>query len=407
MIFIVDMAKSLIHLRICLATASLLLSGCASVERLPPADNMHMLSEIPGMPDIRFWGDEPPVNSAQRTAVLRQQITSAPGYDPEAPVHFLAISGGGQKGAFGAGLLTGWTASGTRPEFRLVTGISTGALIAPFAFLGPDYDNVIRELYTRFSTKDVLEPRFVSGLFSADSITDNNPLRDILKKHLTPVELDKIAEAHQQGRRLFVGTTHLDVQRPVIWDLGAIASSGHPSAHELVIDVMLASTAIPGAFPPIYVQATQNGILHDELHVDGGVTTQVFLSPVAFNMEDALKQAGLYGPAHVYLIRNSQIMPEVLQVKPKTVHILAQSLSTLLRAQAMGDMYRIYQDAQLNNIAYHAAYIPSEFRAEPDEIFDEEYMGELFDFAYHEARAGYPWEKSPPELRFPSSRDPQ
>lgn len=383
------------------------LIGCSSITRLPAPADPCKLSEIPGIPEVRFWGDDSPPNNIERAATIRKQITSDPAYDRDESIHFLAISGGGQNGAFGAGLLTGWSQAGTRPEFRMVTGISTGSLIAPFAFLGSDYDEAIRDMYTLFSTKDVINKRFVSGIFSADSLSDNAPLRTILKSYFTEAEMALVAKEHARGRRLFVGTTYLDVQRPVIWDIGAIASSAHPDAYALIIDVLLASTAIPGAFPPVYFKAEQDGVVHDELHVDGGVTAQVFISPVSFRMEDALKQAGLHGQAHIYILHNSQIAPDIMHVKPKTMPILSHSLATLLRAQGMGDMFRIYQNAQINGFEYYAASIPDDFREEPEEPFDIDYMTDLFKLAFEQAKIGYEWNRKPPEFQHQSSRGPE
>ncbi|WP_372846437.1 patatin-like phospholipase family protein [Pontiella sp.] len=376
-----------------------LLAGCASVKRLPPPDHYATLAGIPGIPDVRVWGDNGTIVDQNGLRLLRQRMAEDPDFDPQAPIHFLAISGGGQKGAFGAGLLSGWTDSGTRPEFRMVTGISTGSLLAPFAFLGPEYDRAIQEMYTRFSTKDVLKHRFFSGLFTGDSMADNAPLRNIVETYFTPVEMEKVAREYGRGRWLLVGTTYLDVQRPVIWNIGAIASSGHPDAYDLIIDVLLASSAIPGVFPPVYFKVERDGQTFDELHVDGGVTTQVFISPVSFDMEDALKRAGFEGEAHVYLIRNAKVSPEIEHLKPKTVPILTQSLATLLRAQGLGDMYRIYQNAQINNMAYHVAYLPDHFRDEPDDLFNIEYMSALFQLAYTQAQNGYPWESKLPEFK--------
>lgn len=386
---------------------TLVVAGCASVKRLPPPDDPSALGMLPGYPPVRFWGDDTPPHNEARTELLRTQVQSDPGYDKDMPVHFLALSGGGQKGAYGAGILTGWSAAGTRPEFRMVTGISTGALIAPFAFLGPEYDAAMTDMYTKFSTKDVLKKRFVAGFISGDSVTDNAPLRDIMKTYLTDKEIERIAKEHARGRRLFVGTTNLDAQRPVIWDIGAIASTDRFDARELIIDVLLASAAFPGGFPPVYFTVERNGHVYDELHVDGGVTTQVFVSPVAFEMEEALHSVGLFGQAHVYLIRNSKVAPKIAHVKPKTVPILTQSLSTLLRAQGLGDMYRIYQDAQINNMEYNGAYIPDDFREETEELFDIGYMTELFEHGYGQALNGFPWHKEPPEFAHMSERGPQ
>lgn len=372
-------------------------AGCSTVKRLPPPEDYSVLAEIPGMPGARFWGDAARPLTAEELESTRRQIESDPAYDSGAPVHILALSGGGQKGAFGAGLLAGWTDSGSRPVFRMVTGVSTGALLAPFAFLGPEYDAAMKEMYSRFSTRDVLKMRVIVGLFTADSVTDNSPLRQIIMRYFTPHEMDRVAQEHARGRRLFVATTWLDVQRPVIWDIGAIASSGQPGAYRLIIDVLLASSAIPGVFPAEYFEMENHAAAYDELHVDGGVTMQVFVSPGSFSIEQAIRQLGFRGDVHVYLVLNGKNTPLIEHLEPKTVPILTQSLSTLLRAQQLGDMHRIYQKSLLNHLKFHAAFVPVDFRKEPGELFDIDYMSELYSLGYRLAEDGYPWQEQPPE----------
>ncbi len=365
--------------------------GCVSVKRLPPPPDYEVLAEIQGIPDARFWGDAAPSDASERIAAMRRQLESDPSYHPGDRVDFLAISGGGQKGAFTAGLLAGWTAAGTRPQFRIVSGVSAGALIAPFAFLGPEYDADIKDMYTLFPTRKVLKKHYVRGLLSGDAVADNAPLRAIIKRYFTPVEMGKIAEEHDRGRRLFVGTTYLDAERPVIWDLGAIASSGAPGAYELMVDILLASSAIPGVFPPVYFEVERNGRSYDELHVDGGVTRQSFILPAAFRLKDAMHLAKMNGPARIFLVSNARLRPEGQPVKPTSIHILRQSISTLLRAQGFIDMTQIQLDSQLEGIAFQAAFIPADFSAEPDELFDPVYMRSLYDLAYRKALSGYPW----------------
>lgn len=388
------------RMRVCsVAVGVLLLAGCSTVDRLPPPDGRVLDASLPGIPNARFWGDVAPVDGAERVARLKKQIKA---HDSarvlKEPIYFLALSGGGQKGAFGAGLLAGWSASGTRPEFQIVTGISTGALIAPFAFLGTEYDPVIEKLYTEYSAKDLLKLKPVRGFFGSGALAENSLLRKILMRYFTPKEMELIAQEYTKGRRLFIGTTHLDCQRPMIWDIGVIAGSGHPDAYERIIDIMLASAAIPGAFPPVYFRVERDGVLYDEMHVDGGVTSQVFFYPTSFSMRETMDALGFSGEAHLYLIRNASLRPERTPVSPHTVPIVTQSLRTLLRAQGIGDMYRMYFDAQEEGISYQSAFIPADFRAEPEEQFDVHYMAELFHYAFDLAQAGYPWCTAPPEF---------
>jgi predicted acylesterase/phospholipase RssA len=376
---------------IALLSVLTLLSGCASIHRLPAPADYETLGMVSGIPEARFWGDRPHQSDDADIDYFAAQTRTDPDFHPADAVHLLALSGGGQNGAFGAGLLAGWTASGKRPEFRMVTGISTGSLIAPFAFLGSDYDPVIKAMYTQFSTKDVLSVRFFSGLFNGDSVADNDKLRKIMGTYLTPAVIEQIGQEYHQGRRLFVGTTYLDVQRPVVWDITAIAAGKRPRARELIIDILLASAAIPGAFPPAYFEAEHNGQKYDELHVDGGVTMQVFISSITTEFDAIMERMDFSGDTHVYLIRNAKVAPRVEHVKPKTLPILVQSLSTLLYAQSMGDIERIYQKARLHNMELHIAHIPAGFRDEPKEPFDITYMSELFNLSFDQAASGDPW----------------
>ena len=317
------------------------------------------------------------------------------------PIDYLAISGGGANGAFGAGLLAGWTKAGNRPEFRVVTGISTGALIAPFAFLGPEYDAILKKFYTTTSTKDIIKKRLPFSILTADSCAVTTPLRKLLKNIIDVKMLQKIVIEHDKGRRLLIGTTNLDAKRPVIWNIGIIAKSGTPDALQLIRDIMLASASVPGAFNPVYIEVEANGRRYDEIHVDGGTSSQVFLNPAPLDMRWAMEQIGLKGKSRIYVIRNSRIKSDWETVKPGIVHILGHTISTLIRTQGIGDLYRIYLGAQRDGMDYNLAFIPSDFNEKPKEVFDPEYMGKLFDLGYQMAQNGYPWEKAPPGFEPP------
>ena len=373
-------------------------SGCSTIKRLPPPNDAMTMAEIPGFPACRSWGDDALPKAAWRVEHFRDQLQSDPAYDSSAPVHFLAISGGAQEGAFGAGLLAGWSASGSRPEFRVVTGVSSGAFLAPFAFLGSEYDDESRAIFSLYSNKEIVETRFFSALFRGASLSNNKKLRKIIQHHFTPVEMEKIAVEHARGRRLFIGTTNLDTVRPVIWNIGAIASSDHPGAYDLIVDVIMASSAFPGIFPPQLFRVEQNGETFDELHVDGGPTTQVFIFPISFDIRAALEVSGLNGPAHVYVLRNAPIIPKVEAVKPKTFPILRKTAESLVNSMALMDMHYIYLDAKDHQVEFHLAYMPSDFR-EPDEEFDPAYMRELFDLAYEQGQQGGAWESELPEFQ--------
>ena len=194
---------------------------------------------------------------------------------------FLALSGGGDEGAFGAGVLCGWTAHGDRPQFKLVTGISTGALIAPFAFLGSSYDDTLRYLYTGITSKDIFRMKSLLTVLWRDAIADTKPLAKKLDQYVDEAMLAAVAAEHKKGRRLIIGTTQLDAQRLVLWNMGAIASSGDPEAIKLFRKILLTSASIPGAFPPQYIRVEAGGKRYEEMHVDGGTTAEVVLYEAA------------------------------------------------------------------------------------------------------------------------------
>jgi predicted patatin/cPLA2 family phospholipase len=385
---------------------SLIAASCATPQKRIPLPEEHKdIAQIPYIPDARFWGDAIPPGVKEKFEEEKIQIQLKAPEAKYKSIDYLALSGGGEHGAFGAGLLVGWTEAGNRPEFRAVAGISTGALTAPFAFLGPEYDGELKKLYTTTSTNGLIKRRSVFSIITADSVTDTEPLRQILSDVIDGGMLEKIAIEHNKGRRLFVGTTNLDAERPVIWDIGAIANSGAPNALELVHDVLLASAAIPGIFPPVYFKVEVNGQYYDEIHVDGGTSSQVFLYPVSLDLHWMTEQIGLKGENHIYVIRNSRLEPEWTTVSPKIIPIVKRSVQTLIRTQGIGDLYRIYMGAQRDGLDYNLAYIPSDFQEKTKEQFDPNYMYKLFAFGYRMAKDGYPWEKVPPGIEPPSLKD--
>ena len=233
-----------------------MLQGCAGLRpRNPLPETLESKVQVVGMPGVRAWGDEVSEVFTKFTVESVQQERAAYGQEIlTKPVYFLALSGGGDDGAFGAGVLCGWTAHGDRPEFKLVTGISTGALIAPFAFLGSSYDDTLRYLYTGITGKDIFPMKSLLTVLWRESVADTQPLARMLDKYVDESMLAEIAAAHAKGRRLIIGTTQLDAQRLVLWDMGAIASSGSPDAVKLFRKIMLTSASIPGAFPPAIYQ---------------------------------------------------------------------------------------------------------------------------------------------------------
>ena len=351
---------------------------------------------------VRFWGDSKP--GAYKELIEQRIANVRKVYGPNAAkisrtANILTLSGGGSDGAFGAGLLVGWTEHGDRPQFDFVTGISTGAMMAPLAFLGSKYDAQLKEAYTILSTEDVATPQVFSAVIGiADSLADTKPLQALVAKYMTAEMLKEIAEEHKKGRILMIGTTNLDAQRSVIWDIGALAASGYPDTLSLIRKIILASAAIPGAFPPVEISVTADGKPYQEMHVDGGVTRQVFLYPPGFNPKEVDKAIGWKLKRRLFIMRNTKIDPEFAVTEDHLIPIASRSISTLIKTQGIGDLYQIYSTAKRDGVDYNLAYIPSDFTLVAKSGFDKEYMNALFKRGYELGRAGYAWHKTPPGL---------
>lgn len=387
-----------------LATALLLataaVAGCAGPSRMAAPPEVVAARAEPSVGDVRYFVARDPSSFTQATreAMRREQAwrASTGQTGPLPPVSFLAISGGGDDGAFGAGLLNGWTAHGDRPEFKAVSGISTGALIAPFAFLGPRYDAVLKSLYTDVSQQDIFRKRFILSAIFNDALSDTTPLYRLASRYVTRKLLDEIAAEYAKGRLLLVGTTDLDNLEPVVWNMTAIAASHDPHAVDLFRKVLLASAAIPGAFPPVMIDVTVDGVHYQEMHVDGGAMTQVFIYPPSLKLTEESSKVGFDRERTVYIIRNARLDPDWANVRRRTLSIAGRAIASLIHTQGLGDLYRIYATTQRDGINYRLAFIPSTFTTPHTKQFDTTYMRELYQTGYDMGAAGYPWARSPP-----------
>jgi len=384
-----------------LAVAVMALSGCAT-QRLPPVP-LALASETSPLdvPDIRFYPD---TDSQQIAALGRASLERERRYlrrkDPASPLppaHFLAISGGGDQGAFGAGLLCGWTERGERPQFRLVTGVSTGALSAPFAFLGPEYDRSLRQVYTATTASDIFQTRGkVFAAIASDAVTDTAPLRTMVSGFVDRRMIARIAEEYGKGRLLLIMTTNLDQGRPVIWNIGAIAESRHPKARELIIDILMASAAIPGFFPPVMLDVEHGGKTYQEMHVDGGATSQAFLYPPTFNLNSVSRHEGVVRRRTAYIIRNGRLFRDEVEVQRQTLSVAAEAASTMIAANGLNDTFRIYLTTKRDGVGYKLAYISDDFTEPYTGPFDRAYMNKLFDYGFEVGRKGDAWHAAPP-----------
>lgn len=389
-----------------IAVAILAVSGCAAqLVRTPVPANLVDRAVIKNAPDVRYWGDALPKNIRQAfTLSDRQTRTMRPHLfknGRRATVKFLAISGGGSHGAFGAGLLIGWTAAGTRPEFDLVTGVSTGALSAPFVFLGPQYDRQLKEIYTRYGTEQLFQKQIIAGLLGGAAIADNSKLAAVMASYVDRDLLRAVAREHRRGRRLLISTTNLDAERPVVWDMGRIAGRGNKKALKLFRKILLASAAIPAVFPPVVINVTAGGRQLQELHVDGGTTGQVFFLPPQLLVRNLIpkKRRGHPINAELYVVMNGSLSPKFKTVEARTTEIASRSLWTIMKQQAIGDLYKLYVEARNNRIKYRQASIPDSFTMTSKEPFDLKYMRALFQHGFDLGKRGYAWARLPPGLK--------
>jgi predicted acylesterase/phospholipase RssA len=394
-----------IGLGVTVLAASMITSLVSSYfERTPaPADMLTTVASMPDAAGVRFWGDEVPGDLA--TAVARwiphlpRLATTAPRVGDRPLVTYLALSGGGSDGAFGAGLLAGWTQSGQRPQFEVVTGVSAGALIAPFAFLGSDYDAALRDVWTSYGTKDIA-PRRLVGFLGGPSVADTAPLKRIIARYVDATMLARIAAEYKKGRLLLVVSTQLDAQRPMVWNLGEIANRGGPEALELVHQVLMASSAIPGFFPPVNIRVRgTDGKIYDEMHVDGGVTREVFVAPAQLSFSSFDPFYPVRPNRRIFIIKNGKTEPEYQSVKASTLSVIERSLWTMIKSHQLSDIYRIYRLAKDDGVEFNVAAVPPTFNTVAKETFDKAYLADLYQIGVEHGRDTTRWLVAPPEYR--------
>lgn len=388
-----------------------LLAGCASVRRQPAPPSEQLTSiDVLGVPDSRFWADgDPAPVVAYYERVLRRRISAAqPGRGGRMPpAHFLALSGGADNGAFGAGVLNGWTETGQRPEFDMVTGVSAGALIAPFAYLGPGFDDRLRALFTEIAPADVvLLGRVAFSVLFREALADTAPLARLIERHADEAMLQAIAAQHERGRLLLIGTVNLDVGRPVVWNIGAIAASGHPDALRLIRRILLASSSIPGAFPPVLIDVELGGRRFQEMHVDGGAAMQVFLYPPRLRPRAVLGRAGVQRETTAWVIRNGRVDVAISDPPGGLFSITRRSAQTLLHFSSINDIDRIYLTTYRDNIGFRLQSIGQEFDAPRPGPFDNSFMRALFAHGEARGRDLTSWRTTPPPVGLVSPPPP-
>src|ERR1700686_3199493 len=376
--------RQLLVLPFAILTLMLPLAGCGSLPRTPYSALDAASSRVLDVNELRRYADEPASIFRKETHVsVRAGALS-----------YLALSGGGADGAYGAGVLNGWTAAGTRPRFSVVSGVSTGALIAPFAFLGPAYDATLRDVYTSGIAESLLDtPSIVHALFGS-GLFGNTQLRELVARYVDQDMLTAIAAEYASGRSLLIVTTNLDTQRTVIWDMGRIATIGSPQALNLFRDVLAASASIPVVFPPMLIDAEANGHRFQEMHVDGGVTAPVPTLPEAFLLRNGAFARGLR--MNIYVLINDKVERDFQLVPNSTIDIAARASASVTKTKIRSVLYETYDFAHHNNFGFNLTYIAKDLPSPGSSGFDTGYMRALYQYGFDKAETGDFWAKAPP-----------
>ncbi len=339
------------------------------------------LTSAPGHP-IRIYLD-----AEDRTTIFRQAFRDGVPVGPDGRLDFIALSGGGSNGAFTAGLMKGWSETGQRPDFEVVTGVSTGALAAPFVFLGSDYDDELAEAYTGGAAAGLLQYRGIAAL-RGSGIYKGEPLRELVERFVDEALLAAVAAEYAKGRLLLVATTDLDSQRGVSWDLGAIATEGTPEALDLFRSVLVASASIPGAFPPVLIKSDNAGLDFEEMHVDGGVTTPFLAVPEALwsfrEPSDTLRGA------RFYVVINGRTNPTFAITHDTPQGVLGRSIDILLRASLVTTLAGNQAFAERNDLDFRYAALPDDSEASALD-FSVESMSAVYQVGRQGAISGDAW----------------
>ena len=363
------------------------LAGCASPElaRISYTAADASTAEVPGMPHVRFYADT--------NASVFDSFASH-GQDASASINYLALSGGGADGAFGAGLLHGLVETGRRPSFTIVSGVSTGALMAPFVFLGPAYDQRLEDIYNGdFGAGLLKNVNILNGLFG-NALVENDKLGRLVAKNVDQAVVDAVGAEYRKGRRLFIATTNLDAQRSVVWDMGAIATSGSPNTLSLFRQVMTASASIPGLFPPRQITVEANGRVFKEMHVDGGTIQQVFVAPDSV-LYGETKDRPFPQLKNLYVLLNNQVDPSFKVVTNETIAVGTRSLATILKREVHNNVQASFAYARRHGVGFHLAALPGDYDDSAGDTFDPAFMRSLYAYGVAQGKSATPWTDAP------------
>jgi predicted patatin/cPLA2 family phospholipase len=333
-------------------------------ERTPYTAEEAASAIVPALPGVRFFADS---FGAFADALPRDKGP------------WLILSSGGSTGAYGAGVLCGLSEAGKRPDYSVVTGVSIGAIMAPYAFLGQKYDKELHDSFLNLTSADVFE-----DANRPDSLVDTWPLKDQLTKRVTPQLLADIAAEHRKGRRLFIMTANLDSERPVAWNMGAIAAHGGEAAMNLFRQVLLAASAIPGVFPPVYIDVESGGRKFQEMHVDGGVFSPFFVAPSSWLIDPA----ETLPVSELFVIIHSKLVPEFDVTGAEKIFIIGHTISAAIKVGAQAELALLSAAVKRDGIGLNVAYVDSSFSQPAQTAFDPKQMKALFDLGFEQAKNG-------------------
>ncbi|SBO12607.1 Patatin-like phospholipase [Vibrio mediterranei] len=356
----------------------------------------------------RIWGDQVPKN----LKTLKEDYYDKGNLDllknaPGAPkvigdrFNVLVLSGGGPRGAYGAGVINGLKDKGELPEFSLITGVSAGALIAPFVFVGGDKYDELKTVMLGLNDDMMLGGTSIFKILFGDAFSEGDNFYKMVQKTFDDEFIEEIAKAHRSGKRMLIGTNHFDSGRQMIWNVGRIATSDLPNRNDIIHQVLAASSSIPGVFPPQFIPVEYNGQSLEEMHVDGGLSSQLFFDPVGFDFTKVTKALGYEKPPHIYIIRNGRLRTEFKFIEDDTVSLAARSVDNLILAQTRGDVFREMYISKKIGAKLFLTYVDESYTQKPQDgkFFDPDFLKALYDYGYKKATNEKVWVNEIPLIR--------
>ncbi len=401
------------RINLVIVASAVLLCACSSLPRQDAAQVPFAQSKVGDFTTFRIRYSPFEDGDVLRATIKQAFMEETPenysiGPNGEHVYNYLSISGGGSDGAFGAGLLNGWSETGDRPQFKVVTGVSTGALIAPLAFLGSAYDKELKESYTTIDASHIFVMRGLLPMLWSESATSTKPLQDLIGTYISEKVLDAIAAEYKKGRRLYVASTNIDAEQPIIWDMGAIAASGKASRLELFRKVLLASASIPSLFPPVLIDVNVNGKKYQEMHVDGGVFFQSFSIAAMVDLPTVIRAAHPEFTGEIqqnlYVLRNGWVTPTFQQVDRNIMSIAQRSIMSMFKVSGINDLWRLYLGAKDDQVAFHYIAFPAEYVPSALEQFNKEEMNREYEYGRKIALDGIKWLTVPPGYAAPQDQ---